>query len=64
MIIDPEPQTNIPEGMIPKEVVARNRNKQVSVQGHEQQKLQIERSAPKKAGVKEDDLDDGYDFGS
>lgn len=29
---DPEMQTNIPEGMIPKEVVARNRNRQVGVQ--------------------------------
>ncbi|XP_015609403.1 formin-binding protein 4 isoform X2 [Cephus cinctus] len=55
----PQPQTNIPEGMIPKEVVARNRNRQVGSQRDQPQKLHIEQESPTKSGLKDNDLDDG-----
>ncbi|XP_046746596.1 uncharacterized protein LOC124411499 isoform X2 [Diprion similis] len=54
----PELQTNIPEGMIPKEVVARNRNRQVGISRGNQPSTELATEAPKKSGPKDDDSDD------
>ncbi|XP_048514272.1 formin-binding protein 4-like isoform X2 [Athalia rosae] len=54
----PEMQTDIPEGMIPKEVVARNRNRQVGVVRGHQQESEVITTVPKNTRPKEDDSDD------
>nr|XP_046481673.1 formin-binding protein 4-like isoform X1 [Neodiprion pinetum] len=54
----PELQTNIPEGMIPKEVVARNRNRQVGISRGNQPSTELTTEAPKKTGPKDDESDD------
>lgn len=57
--LDPQPQINIPEGMIPKEVVARNRNRQVSYLANSQQALKTEPNTSKDSLGKDEESDDG-----
>lgn len=60
IIADQQSQANIPEGMIPQEVVARNRNrfirKETPKKCISESKIEIKNKSP----TKDDDSDDGY----
>lgn len=60
IIVDRQSQANIPEGMIPQEVVARNRNrfihKEIPKKCISESKIETKNESP----VKDDDSDDGY----
>jgi len=65
MIIDRQSQVNIPEGMIPQEVVVRNRNRFL----HNERNLKKSNSESKpeiknESPAKDDDSDDGYRYSS
>lgn len=60
IVADRQSQVNIPEGMIPQEVVARNRNRfmhnETPKKCNSESKSEIKNESP----VKDDDSDDGY----
>lgn len=60
MVADRQSQANIPEGMIPQEVVARNRNRflhnKIPRKNNSESKPEVKNESP----TKDDDSDDGY----
>lgn len=60
MIADRQSQANIPEGMIPQEVVARNRNRFMHNEILQKNNLESKPEIKNESPTKDDDSDDGY----
>lgn len=58
-VADRQSQTNIPEGMIPQEVVARNRNRFMHNETPKKSSSEIKTETKKESPAKDDDSDDG-----
>lgn len=58
--LDQQSQENIPEGMIPREVVARNRNRYISNETAKKREAQSDQEVANTSDTMDNDSDDGY----
>lgn len=61
IVVDRQSQANIPEGMIPQEVVARNRNRFIQKEMPKRYISENKAESKNESPAKDDDSDDGYD---
>ena len=60
ILLDQQSHENIPEGMIPREVVARNRNRYICNETVQKQESQTDQDTANTSDTMDNDSDDGY----